>query len=121
MIFLFQYKPATCEDKADNGDIVSVHYTVCIYMTFMLSTSYLKALQGIPYIFQARNLNQNCFNHLGAKLLLVNRFRHPLPLAFYYHFKLDCLNKKTKITAKIKTTTKTTTTTQSKQQQKLKT
>ena len=45
MIFLFQYKPATCEDKADNGDIVSVHYTVCIYMTFMLSTSYLKALQ----------------------------------------------------------------------------
>ena len=130
MIFLFQYKPANCEDKADNGDIVSVHYTVCTYMTFMLSASYLKALQWIPkermfshpYIFQARNLNQNCFNHLGAKLLLVNRFWHPLPLAFYYHFKLDCLNKNTKITAKIKTkTTTTTTTTQSKQQQKVKT
>ena len=45
MIFLFQYMPATCEDKADNGDIVSVHYTVCTYMTFMLSASYLKALQ----------------------------------------------------------------------------
>ena len=44
MIFLFQYKPANCEDKADNGDIVSVHYTVCTYMTFMLSVSYLKAL-----------------------------------------------------------------------------
>ena len=105
MIFLFQYMPATCEDKADNGDIVSVHYTVCTYMTFMLSASYLKALQWIhkermfshPYIFQARNLNQNCFNHLGAKLLLENRIWHPLPLAFYYHFKLDCLNKKTKI------------------------
>ena len=101
MIFLFQYKPANCEDKADNGDIVSVHYTVCTYMT----ASYLKALQWIPkermfshpYIFQARNLNQNCFNHLGAKLLLVNRIWHPLPLAFCYHFKLDCLNKKTKI------------------------
>ena len=67
--------------------------------------SYLKALQWIPkermlshpYIFQARNLNQNCFNHLGAKLLLVNRIWHPLPLAFCYHFKLDCLNKKTQI------------------------
>ena len=58
---------------------------------------------------------------MGANMLLVNRFWHPLPLAFYYHFKLDCLNKKTKITAKIKTTTKTTTTTQSKQQQKVKT
>ena len=105
MIFLFQYKPATCEDKADNGDIVSVHYTVCTYMTFMLSASYLKALQQIPkermlshpYIFQARNLNQNCFNDLGANMLLINRFWHSLPLAFYYHFKLDCLNKKTKI------------------------
>ena len=74
-----------------------------------------------PFIFQARNLNQNCFNDLGANMLLVNRFWHPLPLAFYYHLKLDCLNKKTKITAKIKTTTKTTTTTQSKQQQKVKT
>ena len=39
MIFLFQYKPATCEDKADNGDIVSVHYTVC---TCILSASQLK-------------------------------------------------------------------------------
>ena len=66
MIFLFQYMPATCEDKADNGDIVSVHYTVCTYMTFMLSASYLKASQGIPkermfsqaYIFLARNLNR---------------------------------------------------------------
>ena len=50
-----------------------------------------------PFIFQARNLNQNCFNDLGANMLLVNRFWHPLPLAFYYHLKLDCLNKKTKI------------------------
>ena len=86
MIFLFQYKPANCEDKADNGDIVSVHYTVCTYIMF-----------SHPYIFQARNLNQNCFNHLGANMLSVNRIWHPLPLAFYYHFKLDCLNKKTKI------------------------
>ena len=79
--------------------------TVCTYMTFMLSASYLKALQWIPkekmfshpYIFQARNLNQNCFNHLGANMLSINRIWHPLPLAFCYHFKLDCLNKKTKI------------------------
>ena len=26
--FISQYKPSTCQDKADNGDIVSVHYTV---------------------------------------------------------------------------------------------
>ena len=99
MIFLFQYKPATCEDKADNGDIVSVHYTVCIYMTFMLSTSYLKALQWIPmermlshpYIFQARNLNQNCFNDLGANMLLVNRFWHPLPLGITVNSPTDQL------------------------------
>ena len=72
---------------------------------FMLFASYLRALQGIPkermfshpYIFQARNLNQNCFNHLGANMLSINRIWHPLPLAFCYHFKLDCLNKKTKI------------------------
>ena len=129
MIFLFQYKPATCEDKADNGDIVSVHYTVCTYMTFMLSASYLKALQWIPkermfshpYIFQARNLNQNCFNHLGANMLSVNRIWHPLSLAFCYHFKLDCLNKKTKINRQNKKLKKKPTTAQSKQQQKVKT
>ena len=47
--------------------------------------------------FSSQKFEPNCFNHLGANMLLVNRFWHPLPLAFYYHFKLDCLNKKTKI------------------------
>lgn len=31
LLFLhsLQFKPAYCEEKADNGDFVSVHYTVC--------------------------------------------------------------------------------------------
>ena len=74
MIFLFQYKPATCEDKADNGDIVSVHYTVCtciIIVCFSIKrgvnrNSYDKDVLTCLH-FWRKSLNQKNWRILGTR------------------------------------------------------
>lgn len=46
---IVEYKPATCEDKADNGDIVSVHYTGTLENGQMFDSSLAKGREPLEF------------------------------------------------------------------------
>ncbi|KAM7435764.1 hypothetical protein ABFA07_014371 [Porites harrisoni] len=46
---IVEYKPATCQDKADNGDIVSVHYTGTLENGQMFDSSRAQGRQPLEF------------------------------------------------------------------------